>query len=116
MAVFIGTSSDDNFIGSDGVKDRFRFHPLDLQPGDVLVGGDGSVFDELILTTVGTVTAAMLSGVSGIERISLNTGGISLTLGDAVVAANSTMGSLFIRGSDGTDTIDATAAGAGHDV
>src|SRR4051794_12096355 len=101
MATFTGTTSNDNFTGTDKKSDTFRFSPANLSAGDTVVGGDGKLNDRLEFTTGGLVTASVLNGISGIEVISLETGGITLQLSDAFATVNGSAGLLSIEGSSG---------------
>jgi Ca2+-binding RTX toxin-like protein len=111
----------DVLLGSEA-SDQFRFAADDLN-GDTLTGRNGS--DELVVTRGGEVTAADLANMTGVETITLLSGGVSLALDDAnfaVVASEI----ITVNGSTGTDTIDGSAvasdgglaieAGTGTDV
>jgi Ca2+-binding RTX toxin-like protein len=112
MTTFTGTPAADNFVGADNVADLFQFAPTDLSGADTVIGGAGPVVDELHFTAAGTITAAALVNVSGIEKISLTTGANVLTIPDALVAsADST---LTVLGSDGSDSIDGSLVTAPH--
>ena len=64
-------------------------------------------------STAGTITAAELAGVSGIETFDLGNGANSFTLTDALVAsANGT--NVRVNGGTGADTIDASGVASGH--
>lgn len=107
MALFTGTAGVDAFAGTDTEADTFRFTALTLAGTDSASGGLGGFVDILALTAAGTYTAAMLAGVSGIERITLaaGTNALALTAGFAAGAE----GLLDLRGNTGNDSIDASA-------
>lgn len=107
MALFTGTAGVDAFAGSDTEADTFRFTALTLAGTDIASGGVGGFTDILALTAAGTFTAAMLAGLSGIERVTLSAGTNALTLTAAFVAGAE--GQLDLRGSTGNDSIDASA-------
>ena len=119
--VIAGTGND-TLKGGAG-NDTFRFNVGDLTGADVVQGGGGT--DTLAFLNAGTVTAASLAGVSGIEHITLAPGTNSITFNDTFANANAAM--LTVYGSTGDDTIDASAdtstahaitvyAGAGNDT
>jgi Ca2+-binding RTX toxin-like protein len=104
-------------------NDILRINATELTAGDVLQGGTGT--DTLVIGSAGNVSAAALAGVGGMELLYLNFGNTSVTLNDAVAAANGA--TLTVFGSSGNDTIDASAvtaanralavqAGAGNDM
>ena len=102
--------------GSDTLKgaagsDFFTFAIADLTPADTVIGGAGAGVDWLQFTTAGTLSAGALAGVSGMERLQLTTGTNSVTLSDAVAAANA---DLVVKGGGGSDTVDGTALLASH--
>src|SRR4029453_8945227 len=104
MARFYGSSSRDELTGQDNVIDSFVFRMEDLQPGDRVQGGAG--LDYLRFTTSGSVSAALLEQVSGVEWIYLSGSGNRITLSDNF--ARSDQGHVNVAGSDGTDVVDAT--------
>ena len=121
ISVIAGTGND-TLKGGAG-NDTFRFNVGDLTGADVVQGGGGT--DTLAFLNAGTVTAASLAGVSGIEHITLAPGTNSITFNDTFANANAAM--LTVYGSTGDDTIDASAdtstahaitvyAGAGNDT
>jgi Ca2+-binding RTX toxin-like protein len=64
---FFSRGGSDSFTGGND-DDAFSFAAADLA-GDTVVGGEG--FDKLLLTTAGTVSAASLANVSGVEALVL---------------------------------------------
>jgi Ca2+-binding RTX toxin-like protein len=105
VANFVGRhNANDSFIGTTAA-DNFTFAPVDLTSGDVVTGGGGTAIDTLIFSTTGTVAAAALSHVSGIERISFFAGGNNLSLDDIAAGANAAL--LAIQGSSANDVVNA---------
>ncbi len=97
----------DTFRGGLGT-DSFRFNAADLTSLDIVQGGSGASSDAIVLLTAGTVEAAGLTNVSGIEALSLAAGGNAVTLTNAMVgSANNTL--LTVFSSAGNDTIDAAS-------
>ncbi|WP_439815493.1 beta strand repeat-containing protein [Zavarzinia sp. CC-PAN008] len=125
MATFTGTAGANTFIGSAGVPDLFQFQAVHLTSADTLVGGSGAVVDTLRLTTAGTVAAASLANVSGIEQVQLANGtnalvvtnGLASSANGAVLTIVGAMGNDFVQaggltasaidfsGSGGVDTV-----------
>jgi hypothetical protein len=100
-------------LGGAGA-DTFTFNAQHFSAADIIRGGAG--FDILRFSTAGTISAAALAGVSGIERIQLANGTNSLTLTDALVGS-ATGAILRVFGGSGSDTINASAVTtATHDV
>ncbi len=93
----------DTLLGTAG-NDTFRFAGADLA-GDTVNGGAG--YDNLVISTADVLSEADLALVSNIDQITLNVAGSSLTLDNAVAAANA--GVLAVFGSTGNDTVDASA-------
>ena len=109
MADFTGTSGVDTFSGSDGAADSFTFAVANLSSSDTVIGGSGTPIDLLAFSTSGTITSAMLAGVSGIERIQLfgsGTNAITLTNALAGGAYGAVLG---VIGGSGNDTVDGSA-------
>ncbi len=106
MAIFTGTAGADSLLGADGEADTFRFTPANLGASDTVIGGGEAVVDTLVFLAAGTVTAAQLAGVSGIERIQHHAGGNSYVLPAALVA--SATGGFEARGGVGADFVDAS--------
>ena len=102
-------AGNDTFIGGAG-GDVFRFGAPNLTGADTVTGGAGS--DTLVFTTAGTITAAQLAGVSGIERIQLANGTNSVVL-SAALPASAEAQLLRVLGGSGDDTINGAAAAAG---
>lgn len=118
MAIFKGGKGrDDTFVG--GTKaDRFEFDPLDLNGGDMIVGGSGRAIDVLRFTAAGTIDAAAFANISGIERIELADGGNnSLTLTNALAMSATNQRIVVIAGAS-DDVVDASGltASAAVDV
>ncbi len=113
-------AGNDTLTGGAG-HDTFRFAAADVA-GDIILGGSGS--DTLQLTTAGTITAVELSGMNGVEAITLANGTNSVTLADSNFT--NVAGALTVIGGSGNDTVDGSAltsgfalditAGAGLDV
>lgn len=97
----IAGSGNDSLFGGWGA-DAFRFNTTDLTTGDTINGGGGS--DTLSLTGAGAVTATSTVGISNIERITLDSAGISLALDANFMGRNT--GLTTINGSLGNDVID----------
>ncbi|MEI6641678.1 MAG: calcium-binding protein [Novosphingobium sp.] len=103
-------------------SDSFYFAASDLS-GDTVLGGLG--LDYLNLTSAGTLSAAAIANMSGVEAINLAAGTNSLTFANANFTGL-TAGKITVTGSSGDDTIDASVitgtsrvdlrAGAGLDV
>lgn len=111
MASFTGRAGqNDSFTGSTAA-DLFSFAVADLTAGDTVVGGGGAAIDTLAFTTAGTIAAAALSGVGGIEQVRLANGVNSLTL-PAALAASANGGLLRVIGGSGNDAIDGSAVTA----
>ncbi|GEO00265.1 hypothetical protein NSE01_20970 [Novosphingobium sediminis] len=90
--------------------DVFRFAAADLA-GDTVTGGAGS--DILQINVAGVLGATALSGVSGVETITLAAGTNSVTL----VNGNLTGlggGRITVLGNTGADTIDGSGLTAGN--
>lgn len=102
MANFPGTSGADSLVGTDGIADNFTFALSNLSADDTVIGGTGGP-DILRLTTSGTVTAAMLAHVSGLEQINLAATGNDLGLDDAFLTANGNR--ITILGNDLANTV-----------
>jgi Ca2+-binding RTX toxin-like protein len=113
---------NDVLLGGAG-RDYFYFDADQLDKGDVVMGNGGD--DTILIRAPGTITAGDMTHVNGIEDFRLVTGGISLAFDDVVAAKNAR--TIGITGSDGNDTVDASAvtlvwrsfniaAGAGNDV
>lgn len=99
LDTLIGSNVAGQFVG-----DTFRFAAAQLN-GDTVQGNAG--VDSLILSTAGTLTAAALANVTGIERLTLANGANSITLpyGMSVGLA----ADLSITGGTGNDAIDASS-------
>lgn len=98
-------------LGADVLKggagrDVFRFTVTGLA-GDTVIGGGGT--DLLRLTTAGTLTAAALAKVSGVESIALAAGTTAITLKDANFAGVTDL-LIKVAGGSGTssETVDAS--------
>ena len=83
----LGSSSDDILIGGTGVNntinagngnDTFKYTALNFDSHDTLDGGSGT--DTLLFTTAGTLTEAMFTNITSIEKIQLADGGNTITL------------------------------------
>jgi Ca2+-binding RTX toxin-like protein len=94
-------AGSDVLIGGAG-RDMFRYNGANLNAVDIVRGGAG--IDTLVLAGA---SAPDLGGVSGIERIVL-TAAPGLVLEDGNLAGT-TAGRIIVTGSDGNDTIDASA-------
>src|SRR5262249_16715787 len=103
MATFIGTSGVDAFNGTDPSADTFKFTPANLSGTDTVSGGLGSVNDILEITAAGSISAAQLAGVSGIETIKMFAGSaIDLTANMGATARGNT---IMVTGSAGSDSL-----------
>ena len=103
----------DSFIGGNG-NDFFSFNAGDLTGADSVVGGGG--YDAVFISSTGAVNAADFAGVSGIEALVLGAGNHSVTLSNALITGSSSGNFAVVDGASGTDTVDASAAGAGTTV
>lgn len=109
MAIYDGTSGVDSFPGTSG-DDQFNFTVANLSALDLVTGGAGT--DTLRFSDTGTIAVSVLAQVTGIERITLVSGGSnSLTLNDAVLNANTSdaLRTLRIVGGNGNDLVDASS-------
>ncbi|WP_131819302.1 Ig-like domain-containing protein [Sphingomonas jatrophae] len=120
IEIYAGLGND--VLRGGAANDLFRFAAAGLDGSDLVAGGAG--YDELSISTGGQLSAAQLANVSGIDQITFATGGLSVTLDNAVAAANGATLTMF--GSAGNDSVDASAvtdttrginavAGAGND-
>ena len=106
MAIFTLTSGTDNFTGIAGENNTFNLTPATLQSTDVITGeATGTFEDRFVLTQGGTITAAQLAGVSGMELLLLDAA-TNITLTNGLAGTGS--GLFTIGGSAGGqgDTID----------
>ncbi|WP_439815000.1 beta strand repeat-containing protein [Zavarzinia sp. CC-PAN008] len=107
----------DDFLDGGAGADLFQLTAEQLTSADSVIGGNDAVLDTLELTTAGTVTAAELAGVSGVEVIRFGVAGLNnIALSDAFVG--SAIGDkVTILGSAGADSISAVAvAGAANRI
>lgn len=116
-------AGNDSFIGGSG-DDQINMALADLTAADVFDGRGGR--DRIGFTSAGVITAAMLSGLTSIETLSLAEGNNTVTLGanlptvnvagrggqDVVTLALSTQ---FASLGGGDDTLRITAASAPGD-
>ncbi|SFS10949.1 calcium-binding protein [Sphingomonas jatrophae] len=107
-------AGNDTLRGGAGA-DSFQFTVANLTGADVVQGGAGSAIDTLQFTTIGSITTAMLAGVSGIERVLLANGTNSIVLG-AAFAASADAQTLRVIGGSGNDTINGAAATTRLDI
>ena len=127
MAIFTLTSGTDNFTGIAGENNTFNLTPATLQSTDVITGeATGTFEDRFVLTQGGTITAAQLAGVSGMELLLLEAatnitltnglagtgsglftiGGSADSQGDTIDGSQITNGKgLLVFAGDGTDTV-----------
>jgi hypothetical protein len=105
-SVVINSQGGFDVLQGGGGNDLFRFKAADLS-GDMVNGGSG--VDTLQVSTAGTLTAAALQFVWGIEIIALAAGTNSLTLGNLNVGSGLAAWHLTVRGNSGADTIDGSA-------
>ena len=132
---FLTISGKDRLIGGAGA-DNFNFYEgpglfyrNSFDEGDVVVGGDGASVDTLILNYGDIYDAALLAGVSGIERVELHayysfiewsyeeftSPDYSLEITDALVST-AHGGRLEIVSDSGEDVLDASALSAPYGV
>lgn len=117
MATFTGQpNTDNNFVGTDE-DDIFIFKSNDLNAHDIVSGGGG--FNTLRIHGSGLLSSH-LDGVSGINRLVLETPGLHIVVpvtmiarpaGTSVLGGN---GKLEVIGSAGNDTIDGSSLLAGY--
>ncbi|WP_311269145.1 calcium-binding protein [Sphingobium sp. WCS2017Hpa-17] len=115
MATFTGNpNTDDNFVGTDE-DDIFIFNVSDLNARDIVSGGGG--FNTLRLSGSGSLSAVQLSGVSGIDRIVMETPGLRLTIPETMISTIWKPGyGLQIAGSSGNDYVDAHVLFSGRHI
>ena len=93
---FTPGGGDDLFLGGAG-NDQINIAIADLTAGDRFDGGGGR--DRIGFLSAGTITQAMLSGLSSIETLSLSSAGANdVTLGTNLVDVN-------VAGGAGADTV-----------
>lgn len=110
MATFTGRSgTNESFVGTASA-DSFLFAVSDLDSLDSFAGNGG--FDTLVLTSAGALSGNALSGMTGVERISLFGGGNSLFLNDNIFSGVAN-GQIQIVGGAGADAIDASGIANG---
>ena len=85
---FIAAGSKDNFLIGGSGDDSFTISAATLNSGDVIHGGTSAQGDRLFLTSGGTVSAAALANVKGVELIECSGLGNSVTLSDAFLGSN----------------------------
>lgn len=102
-SVVINSQGGLDVLQAGAGNDLFRFKAADLS-GDRVNGGSG--VDTLQVSTAGTLTAAALQFVWGVEIIALAAGTNSLTLGNLNVGSGLEAWHLNVRGNSGADTID----------
>ncbi len=96
----------DLLLGGLGA-DSFTFAVSELDDADVVTALNGGTVDRLILTGSGSLSAAQLAGVTGIEAIDLGDGGVQIALTESMgLSAESNQ--LTVTGGAGADTIDAS--------
>lgn len=106
ILALLGAGSD---VALGGLApDVFRFNAGELDATDVISGGGGSSPDTLTFLTPVTISAADLTGVSGIERLTFAQGTNSVVLTNAL-ATSAASQYLTIFGNIGNDTIDGSA-------
>lgn len=98
---FYSGGGNDALTGGAG-DDLFSFAAADLSAGDSVAGGTG--FDSLEISTPGTLTAAALSGVTGVEAAILH-GGVDLGVPEGIT--DQPVFSIFNYGPN--NVVDATA-------
>ena len=110
----VAQSGNDTLRGGAGA-DTFQFMAAGLTAADTVQGGAGAAIDTLQFTNAGSIDAAALAGVSGVERILLANGTNTLVL-SAAIAATADAGTLRVVGGSGNDTIDGSAGTAKLDI
>ena len=104
MATFTGNpNTNDNFVGTDE-DDIFIFKSSDLNEFDHVSGGGG--FNTLRISGSGGLSGH-LAGVSGINRLVLETPGLAIQLRDSIISKTKPSGNyLEVIGSSGAHQVD----------
>jgi len=107
-----------DIVDMGAVADTITSTNAFLTATDVIAGGAGADDFQITVTggtTAGTavnITAAQLSGVSGVETLTIISGGATqytgVVLDDAIVNANASSNALAITGTTGINTLDAS--------
>jgi len=128
LDTIVGGAGIDNLNGGAG-NDTFSVTTIGdftgLATAEIVIGGDGTL-DNLSFSQTGTaltIAASDLTGISGIERITINgtTGAGSITLTDAVYTANgsttlSIVDGLLDGNTTGTLTVNASALTSANSI
>jgi T5SS/PEP-CTERM-associated repeat protein len=105
QTIFAAGSGQVALTGGAG-NDVFRFAAAALTAQDSVNGGGGS--NTLVFTTAGTIKAAVLAQISGINQIDLAAGTNALVVTNALVQSAGAK-TLTILGGTGADTVTAAA-------
>jgi serralysin len=107
---FTGT---DTILCSNSVirNDAFTFDPDSLAATDTIAGGGGTA-DTLVFRTSGTITSAQLTGITAVEHVRFDEGGLNQITLRASMLTNVADGQIEVQGNSGTDTINAAAFNA----
>lgn len=112
MTTFTGQPNSDDFFLGSATDDIFQYAVANLNAADVFRGRQGT--DTLLFTTAGALAASALAGMTGIERITLASGGNSITLLDTNYEAVSD--GILITGSAAADVVDASGLSGANAV
>jgi len=108
--------NDTTLLGNSG-NDTFKYTALNFDSHDTLDGGSGT--DTLLFTTAGTLTEAMFTNITSIEKIQLADGGNTITLDASAKGATllgGTGADIFKYAISDLTSIDSIIGGNGNDT